>query len=101
MAERREELRARHHAALNAKRGTLRSEPVGTAKLIKQIVERFNLARLVESEGSQEKLAQRRAARPDAPDRLQFLPLRDAFRRCSRWRCSIFSSSPISPGRGR
>ena len=57
VAERREELRARHHAALNAKRGTLRSEPVGTTKLIKQIFERFNLAKLVESEGSREKMA--------------------------------------------
>jgi len=57
VAERREELRARHHAALNAKRGSLRSEPVGTTKLIKQIVERFNLSKLVESEGSREKLA--------------------------------------------
>jgi tight adherence protein C len=57
VAERREELRARHHAALNAKRGTLRSEPVGATKLIKQIVERFNLAKLVESAGSREKMA--------------------------------------------
>ena len=56
VSERREELRARHHAALNAKRGGLRSEPVGGTKLIKQIVERFNLAKLVESEGSREKL---------------------------------------------
>jgi len=57
VAERREELRARHHAALNAKQRTgLRSEPVGTTKLIKQIVERFNIAKLVESEGSREKL---------------------------------------------
>ena len=49
VAERREELRARHHAALNAKRGGLRAEPVGSAKLIKQIVERFNIAKLVGS----------------------------------------------------
>jgi tight adherence protein C len=56
VAERREELRQRHHAALNAKRGQLRSEPVGTTKLIKQIVERFKLARLVESEDSRDKL---------------------------------------------
>ncbi len=56
VAERREELRARHHAALNARRGSLRSEPVGTTKLIKQIVERFNLTRLVESEGARDKL---------------------------------------------
>jgi tight adherence protein C len=57
VAERREELRARHHAALNAKRGTLRSEAVGSTKLIKQIVERFNLNKLVESADSREKLA--------------------------------------------
>ena len=57
VAERREELRARHHAALNAKRGGLRNEPVGTTKLITQIVERFNLSRLVQSEGSRDKLA--------------------------------------------
>lgn len=56
MAERREELRARHHAALNAKRGGLRAEPVGSTKLIKQIVERFNIAKLVGSEDSREKL---------------------------------------------
>ena len=57
VAERREELRARHHAALNAKRGGLRNEPVGTTKLITQIVERFNLNKLVESAGSRDKLA--------------------------------------------
>jgi tight adherence protein C len=57
VAERREELRLRHHAALNAKRGALRNEAVGTTKLIKQIVERFNLTRLVGSEDSREKLA--------------------------------------------
>jgi len=57
VAERREELRARHHAALNAKRGSLRSEPVGTTKLIKQIYERFNLAKLVESGDSHDKMA--------------------------------------------
>ncbi|MGA7714116.1 MAG: type II secretion system F family protein [Rhizomicrobium sp.] len=56
VAERREELRARHHAALNAKRGGLRAEPVGSTKLIKQIVERFNIAKLVGSEDSREKL---------------------------------------------
>ncbi|HEY0283453.1 MAG TPA: type II secretion system F family protein [Rhizomicrobium sp.] len=57
VAERREELRARHHAQLNARRGALRSEPVGTTKLIKQIVERFKLGKLVESEDSRDKLA--------------------------------------------
>ena len=58
VAERREELRARHHAALNAtKRGSLRSEPVGTTKLIKQIYEKYNLAKLVESGDSHDKMA--------------------------------------------
>src|SRR4249920_1529254 len=57
VAERREELRAKHHAALNAKRGSLRVEAVGSVKLMKGFVERFNLAKLVESEGSREKLA--------------------------------------------
>src|SRR5690348_1767950 len=33
VSERREELRAAHHAALNAKRGSLRSEPVGYMKM--------------------------------------------------------------------
>jgi tight adherence protein C len=57
VAERREELRAKHHAALNAKRGSLRMEPVGSVKMMKGIVERFDLARLVASDGSKEKLA--------------------------------------------
>ena len=56
VAERREELRARHHAALDARRGALRGEAVGSAKLIKQIVERFNIAKLVGSDDSREKL---------------------------------------------
>jgi tight adherence protein C len=58
VAQRREELRARHHAALNAKRTSLRVEPVGSVKVMKGLVERFDLAKLVESEGSREKLAQ-------------------------------------------
>jgi len=57
VAQRREELRAKHHAALNAKRGSLRIEAVGSVKVMKGIVERFDIARLVESEGSREKLA--------------------------------------------
>src|SRR5271154_4335009 len=57
VAERREELRAKHHAALNAKRGTLRTEAVGSGKFMKGMVERFDLARLVASDGSKEKLA--------------------------------------------
>jgi tight adherence protein C len=57
VAKRREELRARHHEALSAKRKTLRAEPAGSAKLIKLIFERFNIAKLVGSEGSRDKLA--------------------------------------------
>jgi tight adherence protein C len=57
VAARREELRAKHHAALNAKRGSLRIEPVGSVKFMRGVVERFDLAKLVESEGSKEKLA--------------------------------------------
>ncbi len=57
VAERREELRAKHHAALNTKRASLRTEAVGSVKFMKGMVERFDLARLVESEGSREKLA--------------------------------------------
>jgi tight adherence protein C len=57
VAERREELRAKHHAALNTKRASLRTEAVGSVKIMKGIVERFDLAKLVESEGSKEKLA--------------------------------------------
>ena len=57
VAQRREELRARHHAALNAKRASLRVEPVGSVKFMKGIVERFDIAKLVESDGSKEKLA--------------------------------------------
>jgi tight adherence protein C len=57
VSQRREELRAKHHAALNAKRATLRVEPVGSVKFMKGMVERFDLAKLVESEGSKEKLA--------------------------------------------
>jgi len=57
VAERREELRAKHHAALNTKRASLRTDAVGSVKIMKGIVERFDLARLVESEGSKEKLA--------------------------------------------
>ncbi len=57
VALRREELRARHHAALNAKRPGLRTEAAGSTKLIKNLVERFNITKLVESEDSRDKLA--------------------------------------------
>src|SRR6201996_1972313 len=55
VAERREELRARHHAALNAKRGALRIEPTS---YMKNTLERFKLTNLLESEDSKDKLAQ-------------------------------------------
>jgi tight adherence protein C len=55
VSQRREELRAKHHAALNAKRGSLRVEP---STLMKSVVERFKLTRLLESEDSRDKLAQ-------------------------------------------
>ena len=54
VSERREELRARHHAALNAKRGTLRSEPIGYMKMT---LDRFKLGNLLESEDTRDKLA--------------------------------------------
>src|ERR1700722_18503657 len=54
VAQRREELRARHHAALNAKRGALRVEPTS---YMKNTLDRFKLTSLLESENSKEKLA--------------------------------------------
>ena len=57
VSQRREELRARHHASLETKRGGLRGDPVGSAKMMKKIVERFDLAKLVSSEDSADKLA--------------------------------------------
>ena len=55
VAQRREELRARHHAALNAKRGALRIEPTS---YMKNTLDRFKLTSLLESENSKDKLAQ-------------------------------------------
>src|ERR1700744_3997513 len=55
VARRREELRARHHAALNAKRGTLRVEPTS---YMKATLDRFKLGNALEGENSREKLAQ-------------------------------------------
>jgi tight adherence protein C len=52
---RREELRARHHAALNAKRGGLRG--VEPSNLMKNVLERFKLGNMLESENSKDKLA--------------------------------------------
>jgi len=54
VSERREELRQRHHAALN-KRGSLRTEPVS---FMKATIERFKLSNILESEGTREKLTQ-------------------------------------------
>ncbi|MBN9588728.1 MAG: type II secretion system protein [Alphaproteobacteria bacterium 64-11] len=54
VARRREELRARHHAALNNKRVSLRVEPVS---FMKNTLERFRLANMLESENTREKLA--------------------------------------------
>jgi tight adherence protein C len=55
VAQRREELRAKHHAALNAKRGALRVEPTS---YMKNTLERFKLGNMLESENSKDKLAQ-------------------------------------------
>ena len=49
VAERREELRAKHHAALNAKRGTLRVEP---SHYMKATLDRFKLANMLEFENT-------------------------------------------------
>ena len=54
VAQRREELRARHHAALNAKRGALRVEPTS---YMKNTLERLKLTSMLESENSKDKLA--------------------------------------------
>jgi tight adherence protein C len=54
VAKRREELRARHHAALNAKRGSLRVEPTS---YMKATLDKFKLSNVLEGEDSREKLA--------------------------------------------
>src|SRR6185369_1223472 len=54
VARRREELRARHHAALNANRASLRVEPVS---YMKATLERLKLGNVLESENSKAKLA--------------------------------------------
>src|ERR1700742_2564217 len=54
VSEKREELRAKHHAALNAKR-TLRTDPHA---FMKQTVDRFKLANLMESSETRDKLIQ-------------------------------------------
>jgi tight adherence protein C len=62
VAKRREELRARHHASLQ-KRASLRAEPVG---FMKETLERFNLAGVLESPDTRDKLA-RAGYRGQAP----------------------------------
>ncbi len=59
---RREELRVRHHASLQ-KRASLRTEPVG---FMKETLERFNLANMLESPDTRDKLA-RAGYRGQAP----------------------------------
>jgi tight adherence protein C len=54
VAKRRQELRAKHHAALNAQRGSLRVAP---STLMKSTLDRFKLTNMLESENSKEKLA--------------------------------------------
>jgi len=54
VSERREQLRAAHHAALNAKRISLRNEPIGYMKMT---LDRFKLGNLLESEDTRDKLA--------------------------------------------
>src|ERR1700710_2440734 len=54
VARRREELRAKHHAALNAKRGALRIEPTS---YMKATLDRFKLGNILEGEHSRDKLA--------------------------------------------
>jgi tight adherence protein C len=53
VSDRREELRAKHHAALE-KRGSLRSEPMG---FMKQTLDRFKVSNMLESEDTRDKLA--------------------------------------------
>ncbi len=54
VARRREELRAKHHAALSAKRGALRVEPTS---YMKATLDKFKLGNILEGENSRDKLA--------------------------------------------
>jgi tight adherence protein C len=54
VAKRREELRAKHHAALNAKKGSLRVEPTS---YMKATLDKLKLGNRLEGENSREKLA--------------------------------------------
>src|ERR1700748_1137122 len=55
VSQRREELRAKHLAALNAKRGSLRS--AGPSTLMKGTLDRFKLGNMLESEDTRDKLS--------------------------------------------
>jgi tight adherence protein C len=55
VAERRDELRLRHHAALAKRSSALRTEPLD---FMKHTVERLKLSNILESEGTREKLIQ-------------------------------------------
>ena len=54
VAARREELRAKHHAALNSKRASLRVEPVS---YMKATLDRFKLGNMLESENTRDQLS--------------------------------------------
>ena len=54
VSKRREELRARHHAQLNAKRGSLRVEP---STLMKNVLDKLKISGHLESENSRDRLA--------------------------------------------
>jgi tight adherence protein C len=54
VSERREELRAKHLASLNAKRSSLRSTP---SSMMKGTLDRFKLGNMLESEDTREKLS--------------------------------------------
>ena len=54
VSKRREELRAKHHAALSATRGALRVEP---STLMKSVLDKFKLGTSLESDNSRDKLA--------------------------------------------
>src|SRR5262249_48397041 len=55
VSEKREELRAKHHAALNKRGGSLRTEPI---TFMKQTVERLKLSNILESPNTRDKLTQ-------------------------------------------
>src|SRR5215475_4516325 len=55
VSQRREELRAKHLAALSAKRGSLRA--AGPSTLMKGTLDRFKLGNMLEGEDTREKLS--------------------------------------------